>query len=95
MLPMFAGDFPRFRCARGARNAIHARHRLAKVAVHEIGHTLGLEHCPTRGCLMEDARGSNKTTDREYVICSRCRSLLRRRGIVLPPNPLPPWPRPR
>ena len=47
----------------------HARQRLAKVAVHEAGHTLGLEHCPTRGCLMEDAEGQVATCDREYDFC--------------------------
>lgn len=84
-----------FRCRRKARNQSHARHRLAKTAVHEIGHTLGLEHCPNRGCLMEDAKGSNKTTDREYVLCPRCRRLLQARGFRLPSNPRPPWPRPK
>ena len=84
----------RFRCQRGARNALHARYRLAKTAVHEIGHTLGLDHCPTRGCLLESGKGSNKTTDREYVLCPRCRAKLRRRGYNIPPNPSPPWPKP-
>jgi archaemetzincin len=84
-----------YRCKRGSRNKAHARHRLAKVAVHEVGHTLGLDHCPNWGCLMEDARGTNKTTDREYLICQRCRRLLTGRGYVLPPNPKPPWPKPK
>ncbi|MFH2006936.1 MAG: matrixin family metalloprotease [bacterium] len=84
----------RFRCARASRNRIHARHRLAKVAVHEIGHTLGLDHCPNRGCLLESGKGSNKTTDREYVLCARCRRKLRQLGFRLPPNPRPPWPKP-
>lgn len=83
-----------FRCKRGSRSQAHARERLGKVAVHEVGHTLGLEHCPVLGCLMEDARGTNTTTDREYVLCPRCRQLLARRGFNLPPNPSPPWPRP-
>jgi archaemetzincin len=84
-----------FRCRRGSRSEQHARERLGKVAVHEVGHTLGLEHCPTRGCLMEDARGTNTTTDREHVLCPTCRRLLEARGYVLPPSPSPPWPRPR
>lgn len=85
----------RHRCARGSKNRTHARHRLAKTAVHEIGHTLGLDHCPNRGCLLESGKGSNKTTDREYVLCNRCIRELRRKGIVLPPNPKPPWPKPK
>jgi archaemetzincin len=65
-----------FRTRRGARGAGHARERLGKVAVHELGHNLGLDHCPTRGCLMEDAQGTVFTTDREYDLCERCRARL-------------------
>lgn len=83
-----------FRCKRGSKSVQHARERLGKVAVHEVGHTLGLEHCPVVGCLMEDARGTNTTTDREYLLCPRCRQLLARRGFALPANPNPPWRRP-
>ncbi len=31
--------------------------RLADLAVHEWGHTLGLDHCPVKGCVMRDAHG--------------------------------------
>ena len=84
----------RFRCAMKSRGAAHARERLAKVAVHETGHTLGLEHCPNRGCLMEDAEGRVDTCDREYDFCPRCRKLLADAGRPLPAAPAIPWARP-
>jgi archaemetzincin len=48
------------------------RERLWKTAVHELGHTLGLPHCPNRGCIMEDAHGTVKTTDSETELCPEC-----------------------
>ena len=84
-----------FRTKKRARGRRHARERLSKVAVHEIGHTLGLEHCPTLGCLMEDAQGSVLTTDREYNLCSKCRSTLKGSGYRLPADPQIPWSRPQ
>jgi archaemetzincin len=83
-----------FRCYGQAREDAHARILLAKVAVHEVGHTLGLDHCTTKGCLMEDAGGLIRTCDREYDICTRCRSMLKASGYALPDQPLIPWPRP-
>ncbi len=89
-----AGVISRFRCAKGAADAAHARTRLAKVAVHEIGHALGLEHCPARGCLMEDAAGKVATTDREVDLCAACRGRLRALGRSIPQAPRLPWARP-
>lgn len=48
------------------------RNRFAKVVAHEIGHTFGLEHCPTKACLMEDANGTVKTVDGENDFCGHC-----------------------
>jgi archaemetzincin len=83
-----------FRCRRKVAGPAQARVRLAKVAVHEAGHTLGLAHCPNRGGLMEDAEGRVTTCDREYDFCARCRGLLAAAGRPLPPAPDIPWPRP-
>jgi archaemetzincin len=89
-----SGIISRFRCDRAGGHPLLARTRLAKVAVHEIGHTLGLQHCPTTGCLMHDAEGKVATADGEYDFCPRCRALLAEHGHVLPADPKPPWPRP-
>lgn len=79
----------RFRAARGAKNDQHTRQRLAKVVVHEIGHTLGLSHCPEYGCLMEDGKGSVLTTDHELDFCRSCRAAVGAR--VLPRSGRLPW----
>lgn len=78
-----------FRTQRGATPE-QARIRLGKTAVHEIGHTLGLGHCPNAGCLMQDARGSVLTTDGEYDLCDHCRD---RMSLVNAQRPIP-WSRP-
>jgi archaemetzincin len=82
------------RCGRGTRTQDERRVRFGKVAVHEVGHTLGLSHCPTVGCLMEDAKGSVMTTDREYDLCTDCRMQLVRSGRSARETPTIPWPRP-
>jgi len=82
-----------YRCKMGAKDQLQARIRLAKVAVHEIGHTLGLDHCTGVGCLMQDARGRVSTCDGEFDLCARCRSQLKAQGHTLPDNPGIPWPR--
>jgi len=90
-LPGTATVISAFRCRKKAGGAAHAKQRLAKVAVHEIGHTLGLPHCPTVGFLMEDARGKVVTTDRERDFCPRCRSLAKRNGFTITENPPAAW----
>ncbi len=58
-----------------SQDTFHARIR--KVSVHEVGHTLGLPHCPMKSCIMEDAKGRVSTVDRATGFCSECRRKLK------------------
>ena len=53
--------------------------RLVKVALHELGHTMGLPHCTfSRTCFMEAAEGTIKSADRETrFLCSNCKKLIK------------------
>ena len=42
--------------------------QLFKIAIHELGHTQGLDHCPDKSCYMQDAEGHN-TTGNETGFC--------------------------
>ena len=55
------------------KGSISATERLCRVAVHEIGHTLGLDHCPTPHCTMSDAKGALRTVDEETGFCDLCK----------------------
>lgn len=63
-----------FRLRRGAAASL-LRERLVKVVNHEVGHNLGLPHCPTKGCMMNDAGGKVATVDKENgKLCAACRA---------------------
>lgn len=51
--------------------------RLRKVTIHEIGHNLGLSHCPDEKCIMSEKNGNTITLDKngdDY--CQKCRNIL-------------------
>ncbi len=51
--------------------------RFSDVAVHELGHTLGMPHCASTGCVMADAKGNAiKSADHSTgQYCEPCRKL--------------------
>ncbi len=53
------------RLKRRAKNREHVRSRMTTTAIHEIGHTFGLQHCDEQAieCVMIDAEGGIDNTD--------------------------------
>jgi len=56
--------------------------KLFKVAIHELGHTQGLAHCPDKICLMRDAEGKDHL-DELKMFCPKCKSVLIKAGWKL------------
>ncbi|MEO6251760.1 MAG: matrixin family metalloprotease [Ferruginibacter sp.] len=56
--------------------------QLFKLAIHELGHTQGLAHCPVSTCFMRDAEGRNPTNE-EKEFCKKCKTYLIRKGWKL------------
>jgi archaemetzincin len=50
------------------------KRRLEKVALHELGHNLGLPHCSDEECVMQDAAETIQTIDKiDGAFCENCR----------------------
>lgn len=56
--------------------------QLYKIAIHELGHTQGLKHCPEKTCFMRDAEGKNHS-DELKAFCNSCKQHLIIRGWAL------------
>ncbi|MFP4081902.1 MAG: archaemetzincin family Zn-dependent metalloprotease [Candidatus Aminicenantes bacterium] len=50
--------------------------RTVKEAVHELGHTFGLRHCPNQECVMHFSNSLSDTDRKSPSFCSRCQRLL-------------------
>ena len=53
--------------------------RLAKEAVHELGHTFGLLHCEHPPCVMHRSAGLRDVDAKDEALCPECRRRLRAR----------------
>ena len=55
------------------QNQATYRDRLKKVALHEVGHNIGLKHCPSDKCVMRDAVETIRTIDNvDLDFCPDC-----------------------
>jgi archaemetzincin len=50
--------------------------RVAKEAVHELGHTFNLRHCPDPACVMHYCRSEADVDRKSSDLCRYCRMLL-------------------
>ncbi len=51
--------------------------RIFKESAHEIGHLLGLTHCPESTCIMSFANTLKQVDDKLPILCNNCREKLK------------------
>lgn len=51
--------------------------RAVKEAVHELGHTFGLQHCSLSSCVMHFSNGISDTDVKHGLFCNKCYSQVK------------------
>jgi predicted Zn-dependent protease len=54
---------------------LHNRHSLAKEAIHEVGHVLGLNHC-SDNCVMNLSKSEEEVRRKPSSLCPSCSTRL-------------------
>jgi archaemetzincin len=57
--------------------------RISTEGAHEVGHLLGLDHCPDSQCIMFPPETLDQLDGKKKVLCDRCRDILQ--GVFSPP----------
>lgn len=63
------------------RNTPSFVERVLKEAVHEVGHMLGLVHCPDARCVMHFSEHIGDTDRKDSVFCEVCQSKFERAKV--------------
>ena len=56
------------------------KNNFVKLVVHELGHNMGLPHCPVSTCYMRDAKGGDPTEE-ETGFCKKCSAFLLKKNL--------------
>ena len=70
-----------FRAGKGKVGDSKFLNRMTILALHELGHTFGLPHCPETSCIMKDAEGK-MNLDNGNSYCPKCHKYLSGKGIL-------------
>jgi archaemetzincin len=81
--PLFYSDFKSSPVYLSAKDRKIFNERILKEAVHEIGHTLGLRHCPDNKCVMYFSNTLPDTDNKNSSFCLNCLNILKKTNLLI------------